>query len=189
MCVSEQACISWVSLCVCIYLCVQCRSCHLAFCGIAYKHHFLLVVAALSSPWCKATVLTGMKSSLSTAIPLKILSLCCERLFSHQLMNINRQNLFYDLLCIISSMCVCSRLTCLSGREQTVCTAWGALCPRSPEIIKFPDQVRAFSVFFFLYNNSNNSCIALYPVKIYKLAMLYIINIKIRLTVKKVQGL
>ena len=130
-----------------------------------------------------------MKSSLSPAVPLKILSLCCERLFSHQLMNINLRHLFYNPLCIISSMCVCSRLTCLSGREQTVCTAWGALCPRSPEIIKFPDQVRAFSAFFFLYNDSNNSCIALYPVKIYKLAALFIINIKIRLTIKKVQVL
>ena len=35
-------------------------------------------------------------------------------------------------------------------------------------------------------NNNNNNCyIALYPVKIYKLAALYIINIKIRLTIKK----
>ena len=33
-------------------------------------------------------------------------------------------------------------------------------------------------------NNTNNSYIALYPVKIYKLAALYIINIKIRLTIK-----
>ena len=33
-------------------------------------------------------------------------------------------------------------------------------------------------------NNNNNSYIALYPVKIYKLAALYIINIKIRLTIK-----
>ena len=31
-------------------------------------------------------------------------------------------------------------------------------------------------------NNNNNSYIALYPVKSYKLAALYIINIKIRLT-------
>ena len=35
-----------------------------------------------------------------------------------------------------------------------------------------------------LNNNNNNSYIALYPVKIYKLAALYIINIKIRLTIK-----
>ena len=34
-------------------------------------------------------------------------------------------------------------------------------------------------------DNNNNSYIALYPVKIYKLAALYIINIKIRLTIKK----
>ena len=33
-------------------------------------------------------------------------------------------------------------------------------------------------------NNNNNSYIALYPVKIYKLMALYIINIKIRLTIK-----
>ena len=33
-------------------------------------------------------------------------------------------------------------------------------------------------------NNNNNSYIALYPVKIYKFAALYIINIKIRLTIK-----
>ena len=32
-------------------------------------------------------------------------------------------------------------------------------------------------------NNNNNSYIALYPLKIYKLAALYIINIKIRLTI------
>ena len=32
-------------------------------------------------------------------------------------------------------------------------------------------------------NNNNNSYIALYPVQIYKLAALYIINIKIRLTI------
>ena len=32
-------------------------------------------------------------------------------------------------------------------------------------------------------NNNNNSYIARYPVKIYKLAALYIINIKIRLTI------
>ena len=38
-------------------------------------------------------------------------------------------------------------------------------------------------------NNNNDSYIALYPVKIYKLAALYIINIKIRLTIKKVQVL
>ena len=43
-------------------------------------------------------------------------------------------------------------------------------------------------------NNNNNSYIALYPVKIYKLVALYIINIKIRLTTnnnknKKVQVL
>ena len=38
-------------------------------------------------------------------------------------------------------------------------------------------------------NNNNNSYIALYPVKIYKLAALYIINIKIRLTIKKAQVL
>ena len=42
--------------------------------------------------------------------------------------------------------------------------------------------------------NNNNSYIALYPVNIYKLAALYIINIKIRLTTnnnknKKVQVL
>ena len=36
---------------------------------------------------------------------------------------------------------------------------------------------------------NNNSYIALYPVNIYKLAALYIINIKIRLTIKKVQVL
>ena len=34
-------------------------------------------------------------------------------------------------------------------------------------------------------NNNNDSYIALYPVKIYKLVALYIINIKIRLTIKK----
>ena len=34
-------------------------------------------------------------------------------------------------------------------------------------------------------NNNNNSYIALYPVKIYKLTALYIINIKIRLTINK----
>ena len=34
-------------------------------------------------------------------------------------------------------------------------------------------------------DNDNNSCIALYPVNIYELAALYIINIKIHLTVKK----
>ena len=33
-------------------------------------------------------------------------------------------------------------------------------------------------------NNNNNSYIALYPVKIDKLAALYIINIKIRLTIE-----
>ena len=33
--------------------------------------------------------------------------------------------------------------------------------------------------------NNNNSYIALYPVNIYKLAALYIINIKFRLTIKK----
>ena len=38
-------------------------------------------------------------------------------------------------------------------------------------------------------NNNNNSYIALYPVKIYKLAALDIINIKIRLTIRKVQVL
>ena len=38
-------------------------------------------------------------------------------------------------------------------------------------------------------DNDNNSYIALYTVKIYKLAALYIINIKIRLTIKKVQVL
>ena len=38
-------------------------------------------------------------------------------------------------------------------------------------------------------NNNNNSCIALYPVQNYKLAALYIINIKICLTIKKVQVL
>ena len=32
--------------------------------------------------------------------------------------------------------------------------------------------------------NNNNSYIVLYPVKIYKLGALYIINIKIRLTTK-----
>ena len=36
-------------------------------------------------------------------------------------------------------------------------------------------------------NNNNNSYTAVYPVKVYKLAALYIINIKIRLTTKKVQ--
>ena len=36
---------------------------------------------------------------------------------------------------------------------------------------------------------NNNSYITLYPVQIYKLAVLYIINIKIRLTIKKVQVL
>ena len=34
------------------------------------------------------------------------------------------------------------------------------------------------------HNNNDKSYIALYPVKIYKLAALYIINIKIRLTIK-----
>ena len=34
-----------------------------------------------------------------------------------------------------------------------------------------------------IYNNNNNSYTALYPVNIYKLAALYIINIKIRLTI------
>ena len=38
-------------------------------------------------------------------------------------------------------------------------------------------------------NNNNDSYMALYPVKIYKLAALYIINIKISLTIKKVQVL
>ena len=38
-------------------------------------------------------------------------------------------------------------------------------------------------------NNNNNSYIALYPVKIYKLAALYNINIKMHLTIKKVQVL
>ena len=41
----------------------------------------------------------------------------------------------------------------------------------------------------FFYNNNNNSYVALYPVKIYKLAALYIINIKIDLTIKKTQVL
>ena len=36
-------------------------------------------------------------------------------------------------------------------------------------------------------NNNNNAYTAVYPVKVYKLAALYIINIKIRLTTKKVQ--
>ena len=36
------------------------------------------------------------------------------------------------------------------------------------------------------YNNNNDSYIALYPVNIYKLAALYIITIKIRMTIKKV---
>ena len=34
-------------------------------------------------------------------------------------------------------------------------------------------------------NNENKSCIALYPVNIYELAALYIINLNIYLTVKK----
>ena len=34
--------------------------------------------------------------------------------------------------------------------------------------------------------NNDDSYIALYPVTIYRLAPLYIINIKIRLTIKKV---
>ena len=38
-------------------------------------------------------------------------------------------------------------------------------------------------------NINNNSYIALYPVKLYKLAVLHILNIKIRLTIKKVQVL
>ena len=33
-------------------------------------------------------------------------------------------------------------------------------------------------------DNNNDCCIALYPVNIYKLAALYIINIKIHLTIK-----
>ena len=35
-------------------------------------------------------------------------------------------------------------------------------------------------------NDNNNSYTAVYPVQIYKLAALYIINIKIRLTIKKI---
>ena len=37
----------------------------------------------------------------------------------------------------------------------------------------------------YVYNNNNNSYIALYPVKIYRLAVLYMITIKICLTIKK----
>ena len=40
-----------------------------------------------------------------------------------------------------------------------------------------------------IHNNNNNSYIALDPVKIYELAALYIINIKIHLTIKKAQVL
>ena len=45
------------------------------------------------------------------------------------------------------------------------------------------------SAVLLLYNNNNNSYIALYPVQIYKLVVLYIISIKICLTIKKVQVL
>ena len=37
------------------------------------------------------------------------------------------------------------------------------------------------------FNNNINSYIALYPVKIYEIAVLYIINIKIHLTIKKAE--
>ena len=38
-------------------------------------------------------------------------------------------------------------------------------------------------------NNNNNTYIALYPVKMYKLMALYSININIHLTIKKAQAL
>ena len=38
-------------------------------------------------------------------------------------------------------------------------------------------------------NNNHNSYIALYPINIYELAALYIINISINLTIKKAQVL
>ena len=38
-------------------------------------------------------------------------------------------------------------------------------------------------------NNNNKSYIALYPIQIYKLVVLYIINISVHLTVKKAQVL
>ena len=42
---------------------------------------------------------------------------------------------------------------------------------------------------YYNNNKNNNSYTALYPVKIYELTALYIINIKIRLTIEKAQVL
>ena len=44
-------------------------------------------------------------------------------------------------------------------------------------------------VWVLFQNDNNNSYTALYPIQIYKLAALYITNIKIHLTIKKVQVL
>ena len=46
-----------------------------------------------------------------------------------------------------------------------------------------------FAKAFVRLNNNKNSNMALYPVNIYELAALYIINIKIHLTIKKAQVL
>ena len=46
-------------------------------------------------------------------------------------------------------------------------------------------MLRAFSLDYFHGCNNNDSYTALYPVTIYELTELYIINIKIRLTIKK----
>ena len=45
-------------------------------------------------------------------------------------------------------------------------------------------QTNAHGTHLTVYYNNNNSCIALYPVKFYKLAALYIVNINILLTIK-----
>ena len=52
-----------------------------------------------------------------------------------------------------------------------------------------PSKAKTFHGEESTNDNNNDSYIALYPVKIYELAALYIINIKIHLTIKKAQVL
>lgn len=46
-----------------------------------------------------------------------------------------------------------------------------------------PQTGNMLALLFFLNNNNNNSYIALYPIKIYKLAALYIININMTIKI------
>ena len=82
---------------------------------------------------------------------------------------------FQYVLCK-NSYTLCKDLIQLVQRTSTACIKKYTLCKELYTLFKD-------------CNNNNNSCTALYPVKIYKLAVLYIINIKIHLTIKKAQVL